>query len=172
MLPYLLSERAPHWSSIASGAYIGLTRAHRREHLVRAAVEGVAMQLALVLQSMRAAGLEIDEIRATGGVIQHPLWQQTLAETFGAPIGLLAGQEGSGFGAALLGMQALGLIDSIDVAASMQPVERVVRPRPAQAAVYSSLLPVFDELYDALLPTYQRLRRLAPSLPVDLPTGG
>lgn len=64
-------------------------------------------------------------------------------------------------------MQALGLIESIDVAASMQPVERVVRPRPAQAAVYSALLPVFDELYDALMPTYQRLRRLAPSLPVD-----
>ncbi|MBO0981036.1 gluconokinase [Microbacterium sp. SD291] len=165
MLPYLLSERAPHWSSLASGAYIGLTRAHTREHMVRAALEGVALQLALVLQSMRAAGLDIDEIRATGGVIRHPLWQQTLADAFGAPIGLLAGQEGSSFGAALLGMQALGLIESIDVAAQLQPVERTVRPRPAEAAVYSSLLPVFDELYDALLPTYRRLRRLAPSLP-------
>ncbi|UWF76935.1 gluconokinase [Microbacterium neungamense] len=165
LLPYLLSERAPHWSSIASGAYIGLTRAHTRDHMVRAAVEGVALQLALVLQSMRAAGLEIGEIRATGGVMRHPLWQQTLADAFGAPIGLLEGQEGSGFGAALLGMQALGLIESIDVAARLQPVERTVRPRPAESAVYSSLLPVFDELYDALLPTYHRLRRLAPSLP-------
>ncbi|WP_309065755.1 gluconokinase [Microbacterium sp.] len=165
MLPYLLSERAPHWSSIASGAYIGLTRAHTREHMVRAALEGVALQLALVLQSMRAAGLEIEEIRATGGVMRHPLWQQTLADAFGAPIGLLEGQEGSGFGAALLGMQAFGLIESIDVAAQLQPVERSIRPRPAEAAVYSSLLPVFDELYDALLPTYHRLRRLAPSLP-------
>lgn len=166
MLPYLLSERAPHWSSIARGAYIGLTRAHTREHMVRAAVEGVALQLALVLQSMRAAGLEIDEIRATGGVIKHPLWQQTIADAFGAPIGLLAEQEGSGFGAALLGMQALGLIDSIDVAAGLQPVEHTVRPRPAEAAVYRSLLPVFDEIYDALLPTFHRLRRLSPSLPM------
>ncbi|WP_460797526.1 gluconokinase [Microbacterium sp. GXF0217] len=167
MLPYLLSERAPHWSSIASGAYIGLTRAHTRDHLVRAAVEGVSLQLALVLQSMRAAGLEVDEIRATGGVIKHPLWQQTIADAFGAPIGLLAGQEGSGFGAALLGMQALGLIESIEVAAQLQPVERVVKPRPAESAVYRSLLPVFDEIYDALLPTFHRLRRLAPSLPVS-----
>jgi len=166
MLPYLLSERAPHWSSVARGAYIGLTRAHRREHMVRAAVEGVAMQLALVLQSMRSAGLEVDEIRGTGGVMKHPLWRQVLADAFGMPMGLLEGQEGSGFGAALLGMQALGLIESIDVASTLLSVQRTVRPRPADAAVYSSLLPIFDELYDALLSTNLRLRRLAPSLPL------
>ncbi|WOF21885.1 gluconokinase [Microbacterium betulae] len=167
MLPYLLSERAPHWSSIARGSYIGLTRAHRTEHLVRAAVEGVALQLALVLQSMRAADLEIDEIRATGGVMRHPLWQQTLADAFGSPIGLLEGQEGSSYGAALLGMEALGLVESIDVAAQHLPVDRTVRPHPGDAAVYAALLPLFDELYEALLPTHTRLRRLAPSLPIS-----
>lgn len=167
MLPYLLSERAPHWSSVARGAYVGLTRAHRRAHLVRAAVEGVALQLSLVLHSMRAAGLEIDEVRATGGVMQHPLWQQTLADALGAPIGLPEGQEGSGFGAALLGMEALGLIASIDVAAQMIPVTRRVRTRPADAAVYATLRPMFDELYDALLSTNARLQKLAPTLPLD-----
>ena len=45
MLPYLLSERAPQWSSLARGGYVGLTRDHRREHLVRAAIEGVCLQL-------------------------------------------------------------------------------------------------------------------------------
>ena len=49
MLPYLLSERAPHWSALPRGAYVGLTHGHRREHLVRAALEGVCQQLALVL---------------------------------------------------------------------------------------------------------------------------
>ncbi|GAA3652180.1 gluconokinase [Microbacterium marinilacus] len=167
MLPYLLSERAPHWSSVARGAYVGLTRAHRREHLVRAAVEGVALQLSLVLQSMRAAGLDIEEIRATGGVMQHPLWQQTLAGALGTAIGLPEEHEGSGFGAALLGMQALGLIESIDVAAQMIPVSTRVRPEPAEAAVYATLLPLFDQLYDALLPANARLQKLAPSLPLD-----
>lgn len=166
MLPYLLSERAPHWSSLAKGAYIGLTRAHKREHLVRAAVEGVSLQLALVLGSMRAAGLEIDEIRATGGVMKHPLWRQTLADALGTPIGLLESQEGSGFGAALLGMSALGLIESIDVAAQYLPVDEVVRPNATSASTYAALLPMFDELYDALTPTFMRLKRLAPSLPL------
>jgi len=168
MLPYLLSERAPHWSSLPRGAYIGLTRAHRREHLVRAALEGVCLQLAVVLNSMRAAGLEITHIRATGGVMRSPLWRQMLANTLGMPIELAHGQEGSGFGAALLGMEALGLIESIDVAADMVAIDQTVRPQPAPAAVYAALLPVFTELYDALVPAFTSLRRLAPLLPVDL----
>ncbi|WP_458116727.1 gluconokinase [Arthrobacter sp. D2-10] len=168
MLPYLLSERAPHWSSLPRGAYVGLTRAHRREHLVRAAIEGVCLQLALVLHSMRSAGLEVNRIRATGGVMRSPLWRQLLADTFGMPVEFARGQEGSGFGAALLGMEALGLIESIDVVEDMVQIEETVRPHPASAAVYASLLPVFSELYSALVPTFTSLRRLAPSLPIDL----
>jgi gluconokinase len=168
MLPYLLSERAPHWSSLPRGAYVGLGRAHRREHLVRAAIEGVCLQLALVLRSMRAAGFDVNRVRATGGVMRSPLWRQILADAFGMPIDFAEGQEGSGFGAALLGMEALGLIDSIDVVADMVEIEETVHPHPADAAVYASLLPVFTELYDALVPTFTSLRRLAPALPVDL----
>ena len=113
MLPYLLGERAPRWGGAARGAYVGLTRAHQRAHLVRAAVEGVALQLTLVLRSMRGAGLDISEIRATGGVMKHEMWRRTLASAFDASIGFPASPEGSGFGAALLGMEALGIIESM-----------------------------------------------------------
>jgi gluconokinase len=168
MLPYLLSERAPHWSSLPRGAYIGLTHEHRREHLIRAALEGVCQQLALVLQSMRAAGNEVRQVRATGGFARSPLWRQMLADALGMEVHFPAGHEGSSFGAALLGMQALGLIESVEVAADLVKIEDVVRPDPAAAARYASLLPVFSDLYEALLPTFTSLRRLAPSLPIDL----
>lgn len=162
MLPYLLGERAPHWSALPRGAYVGLTRAHRREHLVRAALEGVCRQLALVLGAMRAAGIEVREVRATGGFARSPLWRQLLADVLDMPVSFPAGHEGSGFGAALLGLQALGLIPSIDVAARLVTIESVSRPDPAAAAVHRELLPVFAGLYDALVPAYRELRRLAP----------
>lgn len=79
MLPYLLSERAPHWSPLARGAYVGLRHFHGREHLIRAAVEGVCQQLALVLASMREAGNQVHEIRATGGFARSSLWRQMLS---------------------------------------------------------------------------------------------
>lgn len=167
MLPYLLGERAPRWGGVARGAYVGLTRAHRREHLVRAAVEGVALQLALVKQSLAQADLEIDEIRATGGVMKHEIWRQTLASAFGSEIAFPASTEGSGFGAALLGMQALGMIESIDVAAEMSPVEGVTEPGSDDAAVYEELLPVFEQLYTALLPANTKLQEIGSRLPLS-----
>ncbi|WP_320064977.1 gluconokinase [Micromonospora sp. RTGN7] len=169
MLPYLLSERAPHWSALPRGAYVGLTHGHRREHLVRAALEGVCQQLALVLSSVRAAGNEVREVRASGGFARSPLWRQILADALGMPVRFPAGHEGSSFGAALLGMQALGLIASVDVAADLVKIDETVRPDPASAAVYAALLPLHSELYDALVPTFSSLRRLAPSLPPEPP---
>ena len=165
MMPALLSERAPHWSPLPRGAYVGLTRAHRREHLVRAALEGVCLQLALVLGSMREAGNEVHEIRATGGFAQSPLWRQMLTDALGMEIGYPAGHEGSSFGAALLGMQVLGLVESVDVAAELVRIEDVTRPEPAAAAVYEALLAPFSELHDALVPTFEALRRIEPTLP-------
>ena len=168
MLPYLLSERAPHWSALPKGAYIGITRAHSREHFIRAALEGVCLQLGLVMQSMQAAGLEITQVRATGGVTKSELWRTVLAAALDMRVDFAEGQEGSGFGAALLGMEALGLIESIDIAADLIAVQDSVRPDPATAAVYRQLEPVFAELYGQLVPTFQSLRRLTPSLPVTL----
>jgi gluconokinase len=163
MLPYLLSERAPHWNSLPRGTYVGLARAHRRDHLLRAAIEGVCQQIALVLQSMRAAGNEIHEIRATGGFAQSKLWRQILTDALGMRIGFAAGHEGSSFGAALLGMDALGLA-SIDLAADLVQIQEQTVPGPEASVIYAELLPLFAGLYEALLPTFAMLSRLRPGL--------
>jgi gluconokinase len=159
MLPYLLSERAPHWSPLARGAYVGLRHFHGRGHLVRAAIEGVCQQLALALASVRDAGNEVHEIRATGGFSRSPLWRQMLTDTLEMPLAFAAAREGSAFGAALLGMEALGLVDSIDRAAELVKIEHTTEPDPEAAAVYADLRPLFAELYDDLTPAFRRLAR-------------
>jgi gluconokinase len=161
MLPYLLSERAPHWSTLARGAYVGLTRAHRREHLVRAAIEGVCQQLALVLASLRDAGNDVREIRATGGFARSELWRQILCDALGQPVGFPEGHQGSGFGAALLGMEALGLVASFDRAAELIGIDEVREPEPGAAATYAAMQPIFAGLYEALVPAFRQLRDLA-----------
>jgi gluconokinase len=118
---------------------------------------------------MRAAGNEIREVRASGGFARSPLWRQMLADALGMEVGFPAGHEGSSFGAALLGMQALGIIESIEVAADLVQIHETVRPEPSSAAVYATLLPVFSDLYAALLPAYAELRRLSAGLPPGAP---
>ena len=136
MAPYLLGERAPWWSSDAQGGYAGLRLSHGRPHLIRAALEGTCHQLALVADAVRAAGHRVDSVRATGGFARSPLWRQMLADCLDMPVGFPDGYEGSCFGAALLGMQALALIGSLDVAATLVPVGLSVQPDPRAAEVY------------------------------------
>ena len=146
MAPYLLAERAPHWRSGATASYVGLRRGHGRAHLVRAALEGVCQQLHLVLDSLESAGQEMREIRATGGFARSPFWRQLLADVLGRSIGFPESHEGSGFGAALLGLQALGEIESIDVAADRIRIADTVEPDADVGAIYHELLPRFEEL--------------------------
>jgi gluconokinase len=160
MLPQLYGERAPHWSAWARGAYLGLTHAHGREHLVRAALEGVCLQMAIVLDSVRSAGAEVREVRATGGFAQSRFWRQMLTDALGVEVQFPAGTEGSSRGAALLAMVALGRIDGLDAAGSGVGVDEVRRPDPAASAVYAELRPVFDGAGDALAPIFAVLRRL------------
>jgi len=151
MAPYLLAERAPHWNASATGAYVGLRLHHGRAHLVRAALEGVCQQLALVLRSLVAAGQDVHEIRATGGFARSRFWRQLLADVLGHPIGFPEQAEGTAFGAALLGLVALGELDTLDRAADLVRIVEVVEPDPAAAARYRALLPAFERLAQAAI---------------------
>jgi gluconokinase len=101
----------------------------------------------------------VREIRATGGFARSALWRQMLADALGMPIGFPAGHEGSAFGAALLGMDALGLVDGIDRAAELVGIDEVVEPEADATAVYADLLPTFASLYEALAPAFEALQR-------------
>src|SRR5690606_26248701 len=156
-LPYLLGERAPWWRSGLSGAYLGLRRDHGRGHLVRAAVEGVAQQLALILAAVTAAGVNVTEIRATGGALTHELWSTVLASALGMPLKQAPSSGGTAVGAALLGHHALGALDDLDQVAEIVTLERQTAPDPHAAEVYRRMRPLvkqavddLDELFTAL----------------------
>jgi gluconokinase len=150
MLPYLSGERAPRWAGDPYGAFLGLTQRHTRAHLARAALEGVCLQLALVLDAMQAAGLELAELRATGGFARSPFWRQLLADVLGTPIGFPASEQGSAAGAALLGHVALGHLASVDDAAALVRVTEVVHPDRDAARFYRRLLPAFARTAEAV----------------------
>ena len=145
-----VGERAPRWAGDPYGAFLGLTQRHTRAHLARAALEGVCLQLALVLDAMQAAGLELAELRATGGFARSPFWRQLLADVLGTPIGFPVSEQGSAAGAALLGHVALGHLTSVDDAAALVRVTEVVHPDRDAARFYRRLLPAFATTAEAV----------------------
>jgi len=136
MLPYLLPERAPLWDPTLPGAFLGLRHSHTRGHFVRAAVEGVALQLALITRSL-AAVQPIEVVRATGGVFRAPLWRQVVADALALPVEVGEDAAGTALGAAALALVGLGL-ESSPVAAA---------DRLASAVHVDLVDPVHPELY-------------------------
>lgn len=165
MLPSLTGERAPHWSALPRGVLFGLQRHHGRPHLVRAAMEGVVHQLHAVLRLLEIAGGEATEVRATGGFAASPLWRQIMADVLGRRISVPT-RAGSVFGAALLGMRALGWLDSLHEGDGFVEIAHEHEPDPVAGAVHRRLQPVFDGLHDALLPAFTALAE-ADGLPRD-----
>ena len=139
-VPSLAAERAPEWDGAVGGRLDGLDLRHGAGHLVRAAMEGVALQLRRVVAAMADAGIGIERIHATGGFTASALWLQILADILQREIVVPAESEGSSIGAVLLGMVALGSAANVDAAGLMVRHDRVVTPQPGSAAVY-------DEVY-------------------------
>ncbi|MFG1610799.1 gluconokinase [Actinoplanes sp. NPDC049265] len=144
-LPYLLGERAPWWRSGMRGAYLGLGREHGRPHLVRAAVEGVCQQLALVRDSFDAAGIQVTEVRATGGAVASELWVAVLAAALDLPVAVADTPEGTGLGACLLGWHALGELPDLDHAAALVDIGEPARPDRANADLYRHQRPLIEK---------------------------
>jgi gluconokinase len=149
-LPYFLGERAPWWRSGMRGAYLGLRREHRRPHLVRAAVEGVCQQLALVRDAFAATDVPVREVRATGGAVASPLWIRTLASALDLPVRVADSPEGTGLGACLLGWHALGALPDLTAATALVAVHEPVLPDPDAVDVYRQLRPLVDRSTTAL----------------------
>ena len=154
MLPYLLSERAPLWDPDLPGAYLGLRRHHTRAHLVRAAVEGVCLQLSAVVD--RLDQIEpVTSVRATGGVFRSPLWRDVMAAMLDRPLTIATDAGGSALGAAALGLYAVGLSPRLeDAPALLLPVPSAdaneIHPDPSLVAAYADTRNAVAELIHAL----------------------
>ena len=128
-VPALTGLGAPHWDPHARGTLVGLTRGTTAAHLARATLDGIAFQVADVLEAMRAdAGLAIDELRVDGGAAKNDLLLQIQADLLQAPIARPAVTETTALGAAFLAGLAVGFWDEGDLAATWQ-LDRRFRPQ-------------------------------------------
>ena len=152
-LPYLTGERTPHADPHARAAFAGLTSRHDRGALVRAVLEGVAYGLRDSLELLRELGVEPHAGHVSGGGARSELWLRILASVMNLPIQRTAADEGSAYGAALLGGVAAGVFSDVhEAVATCVRLVDTVEPGPRWVDVYERGYRRFQQLYPALRP--------------------
>ena len=155
-LPYLLGERAPYWDDRARGAFIGLTPRHTTLDLGAAVLEGIALHIRLMADTIcqhisRPASLTI----AGGGVKVAPLIQ-AIADALNIKLLELSdGYEASSRGAFASALVGIGARATL--AETVQPeayVRKTWTPEPSQSSRFEGLLPAFRQSYHGLKPIF------------------
>jgi glycerol kinase len=103
VVPAFSGLGAPHWDQYARGAIVGLTRGSSRAQIVRAALDGIAFQVADVLSAMESdSGVPVKELRVDGGAARNNLLMQIQADLLGVPVTRPSNPETTVLGAAYL----------------------------------------------------------------------
>jgi xylulokinase len=124
-------------------------------------LEGVTMNLRVILDAFRAQGTQIEAMRVIGGGARGHIWNQIMADLYGMPIHRLAIlEEATSMGAALVGGVGVGLYPDFTMIETMNEIASTVMPNPANQAVYERMYPVFNDLYHALAPVYEKIAAL------------
>jgi gluconokinase len=152
VLPFLAGERSPGWAAAARGAIVGLTLATQPAHILRAGLEAVAYRFALIHQRLDAvAAPDAVAVASGGALLGSPVWMDIMADVLGRTVVASGEREASSRGAALLALEALGLLP--DIAAVPTKLGPVHQPDAARHARYQEAIARQVHLYDLLVGT-------------------
>lgn len=155
-LPYLLGERSPIWDPHAKGSFVGLTTRHERGDLIRAVMEGVALNLKWIYESL-SRNQNYQELWFFGGGANSRLWQQMMANMTGLPVHTpVLKDEITGMGAAIAGAVGIGELNSLKDAKSWVQLDKIIEPNKQEVAFYKEQLVKMQNLYLALKPFFNK----------------
>ena len=134
LVPAFAGLGAPHWDQYARGTITGLTRGTTSAHLARAALEGIAFQVADVLEVMREdSGINLNELRVDGGAAANNLLMQFQADILGVPVVRPKVTETTALGAAFLAGLAVGYWKSKEEIRRLWQRDRTFEPQLKEA---------------------------------------
>ncbi|MCY3020307.1 MAG: xylulokinase [Planctomycetota bacterium] len=159
-LPYMLGERTPWWNPNARGAFIGLNLASSREDMLRAVMEGITMNLGIIVGIFRQH-VPIKAITVIGGGAKSAVWRQMMADIYDCRVQSLNFlEEATSMGAAVIGGVAVGQFKSFDVIDRFIRVEHTAMPIPENRKRYRKIMPILEKSYRALVDVYEDLAAL------------
>ncbi|MBC5659163.1 xylulokinase [Anaerosacchariphilus sp. NSJ-68] len=159
-LPYMLGERSPRWNPDTSAAFLGIKPEHEKKDYVRAVIEGIAMNMELILQAYRKQA-KIENMNLTGGGAKGQIVAQILSDVLNVKFRMPdCVESATAIGAAVVAGVGVGVFESFDEVKRFLKFEKEVEPNQANQAEYGKLKPIFDQAYHCLEPLYKEMAKL------------
>ncbi|MFQ3610757.1 MAG: FGGY-family carbohydrate kinase [Fimbriimonadales bacterium] len=146
--PWLVGERTPVENHRLRGGFHHLALHHTQAHLIRAVMEGVALNARWLLGAVeRFTRRRLEPIRLIGGGANSSLWCQMIADILGrAVLQMAQPQSATVRGAGMLASVAMGWSDWQTLADTV-PVQATFSPNPVNRTLYDELYTEFQRLY-------------------------
>lgn len=149
-LPYLLGERAPRWNTNIRASFLNMSMENTGADMIRSVMEGVTMNLAIVLDVIRSQQ-EVTEMTVIGGGAKGKVWQQIMADIYNVSVKVpTLLEEATSIGAAITGGVGVGLFKDFSVIDDFLELETTQTPDPGTFQAYADARRRFDDLYFAL----------------------
>ncbi|MDA3958739.1 FGGY-family carbohydrate kinase [Oceanispirochaeta sp.] len=159
-LPYMLGERSPRWNPDAKGSFLNLNLEIKRADMFRSVLEGVTMNLDIILKIFQKE-LPIENLLVIGGGAKGRFWNQLMADIFGIPVHIPINlEEATSMGAAIIGGVGCGALSGFDVVDRFIEMDRVLEPNSANRGVYDSSRILFEKAYWAVEPLFNDFNSL------------
>ena len=150
-LPYLMGERSPINDPFAKGAFIGLSMAHTKYDLARSIIEGVTFALKDTLELIRSLGINVENIRITGGGAKSDFWCQLIANIMNVTVTTITTDEGPALGAAILAMVGCGEYETVEKACdSIIKTNNTFVSNPILYEIYQQKYAKFTQIYPSV----------------------
>ena len=149
-LPYLMGERAPRWDPDLKGAFLGLSVSTSLGDMIRGVLEGVTMNLAVIMDCLRQH-VDIHKLVLVGGGAKGQVWRQIMADIYGADILVPTVLEEAGsMGACVTAGVGIGMYGSFTKIDDFLEIASVCRPNAQAHGAYSQIRPVFEQCFQAV----------------------
>jgi len=151
LLPHFMGAASPEFNPNAKGVLFGLTLYHGRGHVIRAIMESIAYMLRRNVELLEDLGVEIKEVRSTGGAARSPLWNQIKSDVLQKPVLTVHTEETAALGVAMLAGLATKTFSSLeDAADSMVLIKERFIPSEANRDLYDKQYEKYVKLYKSV----------------------
>jgi len=153
VLPYFTASGTPYFDTETKGAILGLQLSTKRGEIIKALLEGVALEMRLNLEILHDSGYKISELRAVGGGAKSKMWTQLKADVLNKKITTLNITEAGCLGVAMLACSKDKDIPIVDLVPTWVKPATTISPKPENVAIY-------NEKYNKYKTLYQEIKKI------------